>query len=166
LSTIVVGLGNAWRGDDAAGLLVLERLRPLLSDSVRIVAHEGDGLSLLDLWTPEDDVILVDAVLTSGLSGPVLHDARARPLPPEVQPLSGHALSAASAIELARGIGWLPHRLIVVGIPAHSFGAGDPLSAETNHAIEETLETVQHLVSETCHTPTVEVTSRSRRVTA
>jgi hydrogenase maturation protease len=147
LSTIVVGLGNAWRGDDAAGLLVLERLRPLLSDSVRMVAHQGDGLSLLDLWTPEDDVILVDAVLAPGRSGPVLHDARARPLPSDVQPLSGHALSAASAIELARGIGWLPRRLIVVGIPAHSYGEGDPLSTETSAAIEETLETVQQLVS-------------------
>ncbi|MFI5198494.1 MAG: hydrogenase maturation protease [Thermoanaerobaculia bacterium] len=147
MSTIVVGLGNAWRGDDAAGLLVLERLRPLLSGSVRTVAHEGDGLSLLDLWTPEDDVILIDAVLASGRGGPVLHDACARPLPPDVQPLSGHALSAAGAIELARVIGWLPRRLIVVGVPAHSFGTGDPLSAETNDAIEEALETVRHLVS-------------------
>jgi hydrogenase maturation protease len=147
LSTIVVGLGNAWRGDDAAGLLVVERLRPLLASSIRTVAHEGDGLSLLDLWTPEDDVILVDAVLAPGRGGPVVHDALAQPLPPGVQPLSGHALDAASAIELAREIGWLPRRLIVVGVPAHSFGTGDPLSAKTSDAVEETLETVRHLVS-------------------
>jgi hydrogenase maturation protease len=147
MSTIVVGLGNAWRGDDAAGLLVLERLRPLLSGSVRTVAHAGDGLSLLDLWTPEDDVILVDAVLAPGRSGPVIHDACARPLPPDVRPISDHSLGAANAIELARGIGWLPRRLVVVGVPAHSFVQGDPLSDETSDAIEETLEAVQHLVS-------------------
>lgn len=111
-----------------------------------LIAHGGDGLSLLDLWTPEDDVFLVDAVLAPGRDGPVLHDARARNLPPDVQPLSGHALGAAGAIELAREVGRLPRTLLVVGVPAVSFGAGDALSPEAAAAVEEALEALRSLL--------------------
>lgn len=86
-------------------------------------------------------------MLASGLTGPVVHDAGARPLPPGVQPVSGHALGAASAIELARALGSLPRRLYVVGIPAHSFGIGDPVSPRTREAVDESLATVRLLVS-------------------
>ena len=43
---LVIGLGNAARGDDAAGLVAARRLGG--------VEHEGDLLALLDVWEGAD----------------------------------------------------------------------------------------------------------------
>ena len=51
---LVIGLGNAARGDDAAGLIAARRLGG--------VEHEGDPLALLDLWDGADCAVVIDAV--------------------------------------------------------------------------------------------------------
>ena len=50
---------------------------------------------------------------------------------------STHAFGAAEAIELARVLGRLPRRLIVVGIEGARFDAGVGLSPEVAAAVED-----------------------------
>lgn len=115
----MIGCGNLDRGDDGAGLLVVRRLRQM-----GIPALEANGLSLLDLWEPSDDVILVDAAAAVNGGRAPLH--------------SSHGLGVVEAIELARSLGRLPARLRLYLIEGRRFGIGDEVSPEVAQAVEET----------------------------
>ncbi len=58
---LVIGVGNEWRSDDAAGLVVARRLAAL-EPALRVAAHGGEPVDLIDEWAEQDEVILVDAV--------------------------------------------------------------------------------------------------------
>ena len=64
---IVIGLGNAFRSDDGAGLAVAHTL----GDDPRVVAHEGEPIDLLDAWEGADEVILVDAARSGAPPGTI-----------------------------------------------------------------------------------------------
>ena len=46
----VIGVGNAWAGDDAAGVLVARMVRDRAPDGVAVIEHEGEPTALLDAW--------------------------------------------------------------------------------------------------------------------
>jgi hydrogenase maturation protease len=132
----VIGVGNEWRRDDAAGLVVARRLRDARLSGVRVVEHEGEPLDLIEEWSGADEVIVVDAV-SSGAEPGAIHrlDARSTRLPAELFNGSTHALSVAEAVELARVLERLPRRLLVYGIEGRSFTAGRGLTAEVEPAV-------------------------------
>ena len=133
MTTLVVGIGNDLRGDDAAGLEVARRLR---AAGVRAVGCAGDPSGLLDVWDGERDVILVDAV-RSGTAAGTLHrlDARARPLPARLLRGSTHHVGVADAVELGRALGRLPERLSLIGIEGEAFATGQGLSPAVGRAV-------------------------------
>ncbi len=131
---IVIGVGNAWRGDDAAGLMVARRLR----GTVAAREQEGDGTGLLEAWAGARHVVVVDAAARDAAPGSVRRfDARAAPLPARFLRSSTHAFGVADAVELARALDRLPERLEVYAIEGASFAAGAPLSAAVAAAIDE-----------------------------
>ena len=131
MSVCVACIGNALRGDDAAGLEVLRLLEGTLPDGVRLLACEGEPIALLDGWAGCDTAILVDATQSGAESGSVrripAHETR---LPDELTRASTHVLGVGEAIELARALGKLPPRTIVYGIEGSRFDTGAPLSPE------------------------------------
>jgi hydrogenase maturation protease len=130
---IVIGLGNAFRGDDAAGVA----LARALGEDPRVIVHEGEPIDLLDRWEGASDVIVVDAV-NSGAPPGTIHrlDPLAEPIPTALSRGSTHALGLAEAIELARALDRLPHRLVVYGIEGERFTAGEALSPAVARAVE------------------------------
>ena len=111
---LILGCGNPDRADDAAGLLVARRLRELGTQAREL---GGEALELIDAWSGEADVIIVDAVKSGAPPGTItVWDARTSPLPACQFRCSTHALGVAEAIELARALDRLPSKLIVVGI--------------------------------------------------
>jgi hydrogenase maturation protease len=135
VTALVLGIGNDWRGDDAAGLEVARRLR---ATGVRAVEREGDASGLLDAWYGERDVILVDAVHSGAVPGTIHHlDARARPLPAVLFRASTHHFGVAEAVELGRCLGRLPQRLELYGIEGGRFEAGRGLTPEVGGAVED-----------------------------
>jgi hydrogenase maturation protease len=132
---LVVGIGNDWRSDDAAGLEVARDLR---AAGVRAVARGGEPSGLLDAWDGEPEVILVDAVRSGDRPGTVHRlDARAGRLPPALLRASTHHLSVADAVELGRCLGRLPERLELYGIEGERFEAGCGLTAPVQRAVNE-----------------------------
>jgi len=98
----VIGVGNAWRGDDAVGLQAARRLRERLGPSVEVIDAEGDGLALLDLMEGADHVILIDAVKGGGRPGKTVRlDVSTESRWGTVIPCSTHAMGVADAIDLA-----------------------------------------------------------------
>ena len=135
--TTVLGVGNQWRRDDAAGLEVARRLDRELPRGVRVLEREGEPTGLLDAWQGEREVVLVDAVSSGAKPGTVHRlDAIAAPLPAELFRASTHHMSVADAVELGRALGRLPERLELYGIEGADFGAGSGLTPEVEHAVE------------------------------
>jgi hydrogenase maturation protease len=132
----VIGVGNAYRGDDAAGLAVAERVR-VLAPELEVVVCEQEPLQLLDAWDEADLALLVDAV-SSGAEPGTVHrlDATVEPVPAAVFRGSTHAFGVAEVVELGRALGRLPERLLVFGIEGSAFSAGDELTPSVAAAVE------------------------------
>jgi hydrogenase maturation protease len=142
--TLVIGIGNAWRRDDAAGLEVARRLRAPALAGVSIDEREGEPAGLLEAWDGAESVLVVDAVSSGASPGTVYRfDAGAAPLPAATFGHSTHALGLAEAVELGRALGRLPERLIVYGIEGERFDAGAGLSPAVDGAVDGLCDKLQ-----------------------
>ena len=137
----VIGVGNALRGDDAAGLEVVARVGD--EPGLERIVHEGEPIELLDRWTAADAAVLVDTV-RSGASAGTIHrlDVSADALPSALAPATGHTIDLGAVIELARTLGRLPARVVVFGIEGVRFDSGSVLSPEVAAAIDSLADTV------------------------
>jgi hydrogenase maturation protease len=133
---LVIGIGNDYAQDDAAGLLVTRKLKEEARDNITIIESEGDGASLIEAWKGTSSAIVVDAVRSGAEPGRIHRfDAHQKPLP--AQPFRGstHAFGLYEAVELARSLNELPQRLIVYGIEGQNFTAGIKVSGAITQAV-------------------------------
>jgi len=136
--SLVIGIGNAYRSDDAAGLVAARRLKGQLPPGGSVLEHAGEGTSLMELWTGADCVIVVDAARAGVSPGTVSRfDATHRPLPAASFPGSTHAFSLVEAIELSRALNQLPRELLIYGVEGKDFEPGTNLSPAVELAIEK-----------------------------
>jgi hydrogenase maturation protease len=134
---IVIGLGNAFRGDDAAGLAVARAL----GDDPRVLVHEGEPIDLLDRWEGSAEVIVVDAARSGARPGSVHHlDGLAEPVSVGG---STHAIGLVETLALARTLGRAPARLTVIAIEGERFSAGEDLSPAVASAVERVARELQ-----------------------
>ena len=146
-SRAVIGVGNAWAGDDAAGLLVARAVRARVPPGVEVIEHEGEPTSLLEEWQGAALAVVVDATSGGGRPGEVrVMDATGGPLPAQFTGTSTHAFGLAEAIELGRALGRLPGRLVVVGVEGESFEAGAEPSAAVGAALDAAADEVLSLL--------------------
>lgn len=139
--TLVIGIGNLYRSDDAVGLVVARRIKALNPARLTVVEQSGEGAALLAAWQDAPSVIVVDAMNSGAEPGTVLRfDALKQPLASRTFYYSTHAFSLAEAVGLARALGQLPQRLIVYGVEGKSFAPGEGLSAEVAQAAVTVIE--------------------------
>ena len=140
---LVIGIGNAYRSDDAAGLIAARRVNEQASEHCSVIEHTGEGAALMELWKDADAVIVIDAVRSGAAPGTVSRfDAALCPLPVSMFRDSTHAFSLAEAVELSRALKQLPRQLIVYGIEAQSFEAGTNFSPAIEFAMQTVVERV------------------------
>lgn len=133
--TLVIGIGNSWRGDDDAGLEVARRLKELQPAHLDIVESSGDLTQLLDLWRLYCRVVLVDALHSGAEAGSIASfHAEEAPLPVEMWRFSTHGMGLCEAVEMARTLGQLPDRLQVFAIEGKDFSTGANISPEVAQA--------------------------------
>jgi hydrogenase maturation protease len=126
---VVIGVGNALRGDDAAGLAVAEEIRASAPDDVAVRICEEEPSRLIDAFDDAEVAFLVDAVSTGAPPGTVHRfDASDAPVPSLELRSSTHALGIGEALELARALGRLPRRTVVFGIEGTDFVARDGMT--------------------------------------
>jgi hydrogenase maturation protease len=143
---LVIGVGNRYRSDDRAGLVVVELVRRAGPAAVDVVEIEGEPISLIDAWGDAPFVYLVDAVASGAEPGSVHRfDALAEPPPAAFRRRSTHAMSLADVIELARALDRMPERLVVYGIEGEAFVAGTEISPRVQTAV---VEAADRLVAE------------------
>lgn len=136
--TLVIGIGNPDRGDDAAGLAVARSIREATAArrDVTVVELTGDQLALLDMWGDEKDVYVIDAVWSGANPGTVFRFDATRPLSVRFEGRGTHTFSLADVVELARVLGRLPARLTGYGIEGATFAFGAGLSPEVEAAVK------------------------------
>ncbi len=139
---LIIGVGNEFRGDDAAGLVVARHLQERLPEVV-VRESPGEGATLMETWKDGAQVFLIDAV-SSGSPAGTIHrlEAHTGPLPTTFFRYSTHAFGVAEAIEMARVLGQLPPRLIVYGIEGANYEAGVELSPEVSQAVAQVVARV------------------------
>ena len=142
---LIIGCGNPDRGDDAAGLLTVRRLRELGIDAQE---HNGDALALIEAWRDADRVVLIDTVVTGSRSGKVtIWDAIAHPLAGDCFHCSTHAFGVAGAVELARTLGWLPSWLRIYGIEGKQFEMGTQPSRAVLRGVEQAAQQIARIAA-------------------
>ncbi|MFW2332843.1 hydrogenase maturation protease [Ilumatobacter sp.] len=134
--TVVIGVGNRDRGDDAAGPAVCDRIAAL-AGGLRTVVLESSTIDLVNHWSDDDLVAIVDAARPDGHPGRIVeHDGLVERL---VVPgtASTHSIDVAGGIELARAMGRLPAALTIISIEGGSFAFGAPLGTEVRRSVDE-----------------------------
>jgi len=133
---MIVGVGNRFREDDAAGLEAAARLRARAPE-LRVLESDGDLAGVLEAWEGEEAVVVIDATCSGAAPGTVRRiDVGDAPLPAAFSHGSTHLFGIAEAIELGRVLGRLPRRLVVYGIEGSSFTVGHGLSAAVSSAVD------------------------------
>jgi hydrogenase maturation protease len=142
---LVIGVGNADRGDDGVGLEVVRCLADLhRPPEVEVRPYQGEAIGLLELWEGADAVVLVDCMRAGASPGTIRRfAAAATPVPLPLRATSSHAIGVGEAIELARALGTLPREIVAYGIEGSAFEAGAELGAEVAAAIGPAADAVR-----------------------
>jgi len=141
--TLVIGIGNAFRGDDGVGLIVAQRLRALALPGVTVLEQSGEGTALVEAWKAAERVIVVDAVSSGSKPGTVHRlEVTDQPLPAYFSGGSTHTFGLAEAVELARQLDRLPASLIICGVEGQSFTPGADISTEVEAAAEKLIDQI------------------------
>jgi hydrogenase maturation protease len=139
-------LGTPYRGDDAVGPLVGDRLR---AEGVDVLDCGDEPTRLIERLDGLDLAVVVDAVRSGAAPGTVHRvEAADGPLPRDLGLASTHAFGIADTIELARALGKAPRRVALVGVEGRAFGVGDPLSAEVEAALGAAVDAVLRTIEE------------------
>ncbi len=141
----IVGCGNPDAGDDAAGLVAVERARPLVPTDVEVVTAPT-ALHVLDLLEGADIVLLVDATRTAGAARPPGEVVRVESgddgLPVVLRSsLSSHGLGLAEAVGLAAALGPVP-RVVFLGVEVGDVRMGRDLSPAVDAALPALVEAI------------------------
>ncbi|MFI0724143.1 hydrogenase maturation protease [Streptomyces sp. NPDC021224] len=151
----VIGIGSAFRRDDAAGWAVVARLARYRAQGrlpAGTVLHTcgADPAHLMSCWQGAALAVLVDAarVFPPG-SGAV---RRIRPGRDVVLPAStgtsSHGLGLSDALELARALGRLPESVLLYAVTAEDTGYGPGLSPAATAAVRTASEHILREVAE------------------
>jgi hydrogenase maturation protease len=144
---VVFACGEPLRGDDGSGPACAERLSA--AARARAEVRTCRALSVEDLLALPDEtsVIIVDAV-TGPSPGTIVREPLAdlERIAAGWSPVSGHQLSLAATVALARALGW-EGRGTFLGIGTTSFGLGEGLSDPVAAAIPTLTEAVEREVT-------------------
>jgi len=142
--TAVIGIGNAFRTDDAVGLYVAEQVRSRGLEGVSVVEGIPDGYALIDAWAGADRAYVVDCASSGAAPGTTYRfDAVRESIPAELfSGLSTHSIAVTDAIDLARTLGRLPAELVVYGIEGENVSAGHGLTSAVQASADRIVDAV------------------------
>lgn len=148
--TLLIGIGNRYRGDDGVGLALAAELKDALKETTETVFCDGDLIELIDLWQGRKQVFLIDAVCSAGVPCGFLHRiaAHKETVPAYFCPSSTHLFSLGQVIELARALNQLPERLVIFGIEGKSYRLEAEISAELQGRLAELKNTIENEIRE------------------
>jgi hydrogenase maturation protease len=151
----VIGVGQRYRGDDAVGLEVAERVRALAPAGVEVMMERADAAGLLNAIEGADTCVVIDAAQHGGAPGAILRLDADLVAAMRGAATSSHGNALADAVALGRALSSLPPRLRIIAVVGTNFRLGEPMSAAVQSAIPATVAAVLDEI--TAHAPTIAV---------
>jgi hydrogenase maturation protease len=153
--TVVIGVGNPFRGDDGAGPavaeLVADRLGATHRDDVEVRVLDGEPARLVEAWAGARLAVVVDALRSGAAAGTVrrieIGPGSRHRLRQRGTLASSHGAGLQAALELGRALERLPDRLVVLGVEGDDFREGPGLSTAVAACLEPTAARVLSEVS-------------------
>ena len=142
--SLVVGVGNLFRGDDAIGPVVADKIKRLKLPDVKVVVSNGDLTDLAFDFKKCELLIIIDSVSAGASPGTIY---RLFPLD-EVNAIqmeekfSTHALGIKDCLKVLREIQMLPDRVIIYGIEGADFRIGKGLSSPVAASLDRLSEEI------------------------
>ncbi len=133
----VVGLGNEWTGDDAAGLKVAEALLPYKTASFDVQVLGVPEFHMFEGLNENDVLIVVDACQGSGEAG------RVSKLPLDALPEdlmrhgSSHGLGLQHWLSMKQELDGISCQVLIYAIELEQITMGAPLSPAVATAVEK-----------------------------
>lgn len=132
-----IGLGRADRRDAGVGRRVALALAKRGLPAVAI----SDDAALIEAMDTHSDVVLIDASHAGHAPGTITRiDAAAGPIPSELFRHPAGSFGAGEIVEMARSMGCLPPRLLLIGIEGQDFSPGTTLSPQVEWAASRLID--------------------------
>jgi len=147
---LVIGLGNRFRGDDGVGLYIADSVRTHWNENVKVIDNISDSAALMETWSNESNVFIIDAVISKGKPGAIFRfDALNENIPADIfARYSTHAINLTETIELAKVLAQLPDSLVVIGIEGADFSPNVGLTPEVERATSEVVSMLLQEIEE------------------
>ncbi len=142
---LVAGVGNVLRGDDGFGAAVVGRLDGL-PDGVEVLETGIGGVALLqELMAGCDGLVLVDAVERESEPGTVFVE---RPDVGEaVHVPDVHLANPERVLSMAKTMGCLPNRVLIVGCQPAVVELSEHLSPAVERAVDVAIDRIREVVA-------------------
>jgi hydrogenase maturation protease len=150
MKPVIIGVGNRWRGDDGVGPRAIDAIDELGRDDVDVLVLDGEPARLAAAWVGRPCAVVVDAIRADAAPGTIHHLADPDRMASVISAASTHGGGVAVAVALARALGTLPGRLVVLGIEPAGVGHGDRLSPEVARALPDVVTLAVAEVSGAC----------------
>lgn len=147
---LIAGIGNIFLGDDGFGVAVTRQMaEQKLPPEVTVKDFGIRGFDLAcALIEPWDLIILVDAAARGAEPGSVyVMEIDPDSQPPDAIIQNAHGLHPAGAIQLARSLGEIKARLVLVACEPNDFG-GDDGRMGLSTVVESTVESAVRMVEQ------------------
>ena len=132
----IIGLGNEWTGDDAAGLRVVQALLPLQSERFDVQVLGVPDYHMFGGLSEEDLLIIVDACLGGGEVGSV-SELTLDELPDDlIRHGSSHGLGLQHWLSMKEELDGIQCSVLIYAIEVGQIEMGEPLSLAVERAVE------------------------------
>lgn len=140
---VIVGIGNPYRGDDAAGWAVIDGLMEKVGSGIKLVKLRGDIAELIDIFAQYKTVYLVDACRINASKGAWQRiDAQKQSIIEANPQTSTHGFSVSQAISLAKNLDQFPNKLILYLISGDNYTICDRVSSSVHKSIELVIKAI------------------------
>jgi hydrogenase maturation protease len=145
---IVIGVGNTYRHDDGVGPAVVARLAEQGLPGAEVATSLGDTTELIESWQDAELAVVVDAVRADPAHPGRVHRLSVlNPGTERARAASSHGMDLGEAVELARELGRLPGRLILLAVEVADVSHGTGLTSPVRAAVDPLADEIRAIVS-------------------
>lgn len=149
--TLVLGIGNPIKSDDAVGLRVAQKIKELDLPGVTVEEESASGLEVIESIMDYEMVIVIDAILTGNVPAGTVMIYTPEDFRHVITPASPHEINIFTALELGRRMEphRMPEELFLVAIEVKDvMNVSEEMSPEVERAVPEAVKVVLDLIAQ------------------